>query len=166
MTTNNALNRIRWRFGAEKDKPSFRIFQKDVDAINCISEYIDQTQKQIANHNQLFAKLYVYMVMKIMEQKRSSVFDNIARKQIGNILKLPLSQLIEMLTDSMNHSDLYQTLKDSGVIMKHPAIRSEDENEKNKEALREVGVIEMPWKFEDVEEAIISEINLMIELHG
>ena len=169
LSASKALNRIRWRFGAENDKPAFKLNQNDVNAINRLSEYVVETQKEIYNANKLFAKLYVYMVMKIMEQKCTTVYDNIARKQIGNILKMPLEQLIEMLTDSMNESELYDLIKDSGVVMKHPLTRTEEENEQNKGAIKNLSpeqIQEKPWKFDDVQRGIIAEINQMIELHG
>lgn len=169
MTTDKALNRIFWRFGGNDNKYPFKVNETDVEAYNTLNEYVHDTQKKIVQYNPLFAKLYIYMVMKIMEQKRTTVFDNVARKQIGNILKMPIEQLIENLTDSLNESDLYELFQNEGVIMKHPALRTDQENEHNKETVSNITpeqIQQKPWNYQDVNEAIIAEINLMIELHG
>ena len=167
MVVSKALDRIFWRFGGKGNKNPFKVNQADVDAFNSLSDYVKETQKKIVQHNQLFSKLYVYMVMKIMEQKGSTVYDNIARKQIGNVLKMPLSQLIEMLTESMNESELYGRFEELGVIQKHPALRTDDENAHNTQVLEKAtaDILDKPWSYEDVEPAIIAEINQMIELH-
>jgi|GEM_PF-3569875 len=165
-----SLQRIGWRFSeaAKRSDKSFKINQNDVDALKDIAQYVEQTQKEQYQANHLFAKLYVYMFMKILEQDGSTVFDNNARRKIGNVLKKPLKQLIEELQRSLNDSEQYGLLENLGIELKHPALRKEGETKKNMETINKLleseTIITDVFDFDTVEQAVMAEVNQQINL--
>lgn len=171
MDIYKALSRIKWRFQQGKE---FKPNENDIMAFNEILKYYSETQKQQFEENELFAKLYLYLFQKIIENDKTTVFDNNARNKIANILKKPLSQIIEELKDSLNYSERYCFFEDVGVdLKKHPLLstRAEKEKELDKiinqitaEGLRRIkGDV---WDYETVKEAVLSEVNQMINLYG
>lgn len=169
-----AIQRIGWRFSKATEKDNtFTVNQNDIDALNSIAEYIEQTQKQQFEANELFAKMYVYTAMRIMENDKSTVYDNNHQKKIGNLLKYPLSQLIDNLAQSLNDSEMYSLLEDVGHDFKHPALRTTDEPPKCMEKLKEL--LTEPknanrlngnvWTYEKVKEPIMAEVNNLINLY-
>ena len=158
-----AIKRIGWRLS----NGPFEVNRNDIEAFNDISVFVDQA------HNELFAKMYIYTAMKIMENDNSTVFDANHRKKIGNLLALPLDQIIENLTDSLNDSEQYGVLKDAGLDLRHPALLKTSErsdnmdkiNEALKTPLNEERLFGKVWDFEAVKNGMIAEVNNMINLH-
>lgn len=167
-----ALNRIFWRFGGNGNKNPFPVNQGDLDALQELSDYVEETQKQQYEQNELFAKLYIYLSQKIMETDKSTVFETNHRRKIGNLLKKPLSQIVNDLTDSLNDSEQYALLQDAGCDFKHPALRIEGETTKQTQKLNELlrtpknalKLSRQVWNYEQVNEAIIAEVNHIINL--
>ncbi len=172
VTIKKDIQRIGWRFSeaVKRNDNSFKINQNDIDALNGIAEYIDKTQKQQFEANHLFAKLYIFCFMRVLEKEGSTVFNNSAKQRIGNILKKPIEQIIEELVVSLNDSEKYDWLENLGIEIKHPALRTEAEtienNKKINEALKENrNIITDPvWNYNDVKDCVISEVNQMINL--
>jgi hypothetical protein len=110
-----AIERLKWRMGNETFRPN----KNDVEAINEIITFYNDFESRVFERQELFAKLYVYLFMKVLEQDKSTVFENEARRKIGNILEKPLCQIIEELQQSLNDSELYVMIdktKTNGVI--------------------------------------------------
>lgn len=132
MTTTQALNRIHWRFGGDNNPNPFPVNENDLEAFNALyDDHIERQKKQIHNYC-LFAKLYIYLYMKILENDGSTVKDNFARKKIYNLLKKPLPQIINDFRQSLNDSEQYELLEtiNDGAI-KHPVLQTEDERATN-----------------------------------
>ena len=66
-----AINRIAWRFKRGNFTPN----DKDINAINQIIDWYNDSQKTQFNANPLFAKLYIYVWMKIMDYDKTNVLD-------------------------------------------------------------------------------------------
>lgn len=169
-----SLDRIVWRFteSAKKNKP-FRVNQNDLDALADLTEFVERAEKNQFEANELFAKLYIYLYMKVLETSNTTVFDNIARKKIGNLLNKSITELMKMFCDSLNESEQYQFLNELGIEIKHPSLVSEDENKKEIELLRENTKTQegkdrffgKVWNLETVKEPLIAEVNQMINLY-
>jgi|TARA_R110000803_G_scaffold54072_1_gene110640 hypothetical protein len=113
---NKAVQRLWWRFSeATKKGGTFTVNQTDLDALTQIAGYVEQDQKKQYEANELFAKMYVHTAMKIMEQDNTTVFDNNHRRKIGNLLKMPISQVIQNLVQSLNDSELYSIIDESKI---------------------------------------------------
>ena len=68
MEVVKAIKRLAWRFSeATKRNNTFVINQNDLDALNGIAKYIEQTQQQQYIDNQLFAKLFIKVYAKMIE---------------------------------------------------------------------------------------------------
>ena len=195
----NALNRLYWRFGGNDNKNPFPVNQSDLDALQEISNYIDESEKKQYEHNELFAKLYIYLSQKIMENDGSTVFETNHRRKIGNLLKKPLSHIIEDLKNSLNDSEMYFMLDKSkikgGVIPEgmghvhidyiHEALSEEmspenvlktlnkwvKQKDKEQENIMELykenpdAVLGNVWDYETVQDAMIAEVNNVINLN-
>jgi uncharacterized membrane protein YgaE (UPF0421/DUF939 family) len=168
-----AIDRIFWRFGGNGNKKPFPVNDKDIEAYNHIEKYFQETQKQQYEANELFAKMYIYTAMKIMENDKSTVYDKNHQKKIGNLLKYPLSQLIENLAQSLNDSEMYSLLEDAGHDFKHPALRKEGEPPECMEKLQTLlkepknanKLYGKAWTYEKVKDPIMDEINNLINLY-
>jgi hypothetical protein len=171
MTTKQALNRIFWRFGGNDNSNPFPINEKDIEAFNALyDEHIERQKKQFHSYS-LFAKLYTYQYMKILENDRSTVKDNFARKKIYNLLKKPLPQIIEDFQKSLNDSEQYGLLEtiNEGEV-KHPATQTEAEKATNFEKLEKL--LKDPenqckfdgevWDYKTVQELVEAEVNQAI----
>lgn len=170
MDIYKSLSRIKWRFEQGK---SFIPNETDITAFNDILLYYEETQKQQFEANELFAKLYIYIFQKVLEQEKSTVFDNRARNKIGNLLKLPLTQIIENLVKSLNESEQYCFFDDLGIdLTKHPLLSTREEKQKEVDKmvlqLKKEGFERLRgdvWDYETVSKALVSEVNQMINLY-
>lgn len=168
MEIIKATQRLAWRFTEAVKRKSFVVNQNDIDALNIVGEYVERTQKEQYVNNELFAKLYVYLFMKVLENDKTTVFDNNARRKIGNLLKKPLIQIIEELKNSLNESEQYGFSKELGV--KHPSLRTPEETiEENKKLAQAVKnpdnlkrLAGEVWDLETVKTAIEADVNFMI----
>ena len=98
---------------------TFRPNKNDEEAINEIITHNNDFAARVFERQGLFAKLFIYLYMKILEKDGTTVFDNSVRREIGNILEKPISQLLEELQQSLNDSELYRKIdktKTNGVI--------------------------------------------------
>jgi hypothetical protein len=168
-----AIQRLGWRFSEALKKPdhSFRINQNDIQALQEIDAYVTQTQEQQYKDHELFAKLFTYLYMKILENDKADIYNNHARRKIYNLLQKPMYQVVEEFRDSLNESELYELLNDAGIDLKHPASQSEQERESNisklanaletKENMQKL--TKEVWDFDTVKECIEAEVNQAIE---
>lgn len=173
MNIKKSINRIFWRFGGNGNKNPFPVNQLDADALNEIIEYVDQKEKQQYEANELFAKLYIYIYQKILENDNSTVMDKEPRMKIYNLLKKPLTQVIDNFKDSLNNSERYELLEELNIDLKHPALQNEERSSNDIENLKEA--IKDPeklnqlagevWDYETVSEILQTEINQAINYH-
>lgn len=171
MAIINAVNRLYWRFGGNGNKYPFPVNNKDIEAYNIIKDHILQSQKKQFEKEELFAKLYIYLYMKILQNDQTTVMDNRARKKIFNLLKKPLYQIVEEFQKSLNDSEQYGILEtiQEGKI-KHPATQTETEKEASQERLKII--LEDPknkdkfmgevWDYETVLNLVEAEVNQAI----
>mgnify|MGYP003653475861 CR=1 FL=1 len=167
----NAINRLGWRFGGNGNKNPFPVNEADINAYNNISDYIEQAEKKQFEANHLFAKMYIFIFMRVLENEKSTVYNNTARRRIGNILSMPIEQLVENLAESLNDTEWYDWLQNKNLEVKHPALRSEAEIKDVQNKIKEnkielTRMIKEPvWDLETVMPAIMSEVNNMINLY-
>ncbi len=170
MKIKTAVNRIYWRFGGNENKHPFPVNAEDVEAYTALKDYVKYTQEQQYQQNELFAKLYTYLFMKIMENDKTTILDTEARKKIYSLLKKPLFQVVEDFQASLNESEMYSLYDDLGIDLKHPLERSEEETiqytNKLNEAVREPETMKRftgkAWDFETVKDMVEAEVNQAI----
>lgn len=139
MTTIQALNRIYWRFGGNNNANPFPVNENDIEAFNLLYDDYNRRQKEQFHDYTLFAKLFIYLYMKILLNDGSTIEDGFARRKIYNLLKKPLSQIIEDFQKSLNESGQYAFLnKITGVEEKDHALQTEAEKAANLRKLEEM----------------------------
>jgi hypothetical protein len=80
MNIGQSINRLSYTI-KNQNKPN----KSDVNALNEVIKFINQTTKQEINDNELFAKLYV---MNFITQLRLTSNLNLAQKNVNKILKM------------------------------------------------------------------------------
>ena len=174
METKNALQRLGWRFSEalKTGDKSFRINTKDLEALKTIDLTIQEHQSQQYEQNELFAKLYIYIYQKILENDGHTVLDSEPRRKLYNLLKKPLANIISDFTQSLNESERYELIENVGVELDHPALKSEEKRLQDtkliQEALKDPENMEKflgeVWDFETVSEILQVEVNKAINL--
>ena len=170
MNIIKALDRIGWRFGRDNEnkKTIFPVNQLDLDAFNAIEPYIYKAREQQWQDNELFAKLYIMAYAKMVEHFKTDIFDKEPRKQMMKLLDRPMEMIIQDFTDRLNDSEMYFMVeKVIGGVLKHPITLSEEQIgtniEKIKEAFRNDDnvkvIVDDVWKYEDVKECLVAEVN-------
>jgi len=104
MNLKNSISRLSWRFSNDK---RFLPNDLDIEALNTVIKYVNNEEKRQYNNHHLFAKLYTYIYMEMLKKDGSTVYDTETRRKIHNLLRMPLSQIIEMFTDELNNSERY-----------------------------------------------------------
>lgn len=170
-----AIQRLGWRFSEALKKPdnSFKINANDITALQELDAYVVETQKQQFKDHELFAKLYIYLMMKVNEADKTSVYDTNARRKIGNLLKKPLENIIEDFRASMNDSELYELMEEIGIEMKHPALKTEQQSTAEATKLNEA--LKAPenmdrltgevWDFKTVADCLEADVNQAINYY-
>lgn len=168
MEIVKAVKRLAWRFekAVEKDN-TFVINQNDIEALNGIAAYVEETQKRQFQNNELFAKLFILAYAKMIEHYKTDVFDDIPRKAMYKLLDRPIEKIIEDFTQRLNDSGKYAFIESVQGQIKHPATLSEAKRslstQQMKNALKNAEnvdlLIEDVWKVEDVKEFLTIEVN-------
>lgn len=172
MRITQAVNRIFWRFGGNDNKRPFPVNELDVEAYNSIKNFVKKQQAIQYEKNENFAKLFIYIYMRKLEQDGSTIFDNQAREKIYKILQKPLFQVVEDFQVSLNDSEAYEFKNSLGLSKEHPAIRSEQRSEEDKEILFEAcktpdnlkRLTGEVWDYDTVKDLVEKEISQAINL--
>lgn len=171
MTISSAVDKFIWRFKNDKRHNRWNITESDVEALNTIIDFVQQTHKQQLQSNILFAKLYIMVYAQYLQKYNATVFDEIPQKEFHKLLSKPLEVFIRRFMDRMNESEMYEVFKESNVDLDmHPQLKTkeehQEENERLAEALKDPNKKEQfcgqVWEYETVKEALEHQINLAI----
>ena len=109
MRLEQGVQRLRWRFS---NNTSFKPNQTDLEAMNTILGWIS-SQKEISVLNQsLFAKMYIYQLIKEIRHNGTTIFDNHNQKEVSRMLSIPLEVYYERFHFDLHHNQLAKTFKD------------------------------------------------------
>lgn len=169
MTIKKAIDHFNFKFD-KVWKPT----QYDVDALITIIEFVeDKHKKQIQDYH-LFAKLYIVVYAQYLDRYKTTVFDDIPKKELNKLLDKPLDFFLNLFTQRLNESELYSLFDELNINMDHPALKSDKikDKETNKlhNALNDKENIKRfrgeIWKKEVVQEKLELDINNLINKHG
>ena len=172
MYINKAVRRMGWRFqqAAKTRDKSFKINQNDIDALQSIADYVERTQKEQFQNNELFAKMYILCYMRILEKDNTTVFETFARRKLYGLLKLPISSMIEKFTEFLNEQEVLNLFEELKIKPLHPSILTEKEKANDLERL--LKALETPenlqrfnrenWDYETVKNCLEIEVNQAI----
>jgi hypothetical protein len=127
---NKAIDRLYFRIKNGMPKAN----QTDLDAVNSIVEYLNESQKQTIKENIPFTKMYVHL-FGMMLDKYGDVY--LAQNELNRILVTPTLEIYEKFSDKLNHHELLHFLEFHDIELKHPAIETETEREANLKIISE-----------------------------
>ena len=78
-----------------------------------------------------------------LEKYKSTIFDDIPRKELHKYLDAPIENIIQRFTDKLNESELYSLFDDLGINLDHTIVKSKEAQEK------EIDVLEIAVKNKD-----------------
>lgn len=126
MKLKEAIQRLSFTV-SKQNKPN----ATDAEALNKILEYLNNSIKREVNENEMFAKLYVYLLFNEVIFYKGDV--DMSQAKINNVLKQPLIDLYENFRISFNAIALNNFLHENGLSEKHPLQYNKDEEAHNKE---------------------------------
>lgn len=126
MKLKEAIQRLSFTV-SKQNKPN----QTDAEALNKILEYLNNSIKREVNENEMFAKLYVYLLFNEVIFYKGDV--DMSQAKINDILKQPLIDLYESFRMSFNAIALNNFLHENGLSEKHPLQYNKEEEAHNKE---------------------------------
>ena len=165
MTIKRAIEHFSFKF-----KNVWKPTQPDVEALNTIIEFVEAKHKKQIQDYQLFAKLYIMVYAQYLERYKTTIFDEIPKKELHKLLDRPLDFFLELFTQRLNESELYSLFDELYINMDHPILKSDELKNKetnklqnalnDKENLRKfTGQI---WCKEEVTENLELQINNVI----
>lgn len=153
MKLKEAFSRLRFTISS-KNKPN----DVDIEAFNVLSEYLKEVQEKTIQDNLLFAKLYMYLLGKLV-----SYYNNAdeANKHISKILSQKTDNLIGILEMELRAMELRQVLPDPALDGPAKDVRAKlaQYPEIEKQFLAAYGF----WDNDNVRSHIETQINLSIQ---
>lgn len=167
MTIKKAVNHFIFKFNKV-----WKITPKDREALTEIMQFVEDKHKYQFNNHQLFAKLYVMVYAQFLEKYNTTVFDDIPVKELTRYLDQPLERIIQRFTDKLNESELYGLFDEIGIEMKHPALVSQEQKDKDtskiQKAIKDKDNFDrftgQVWDYQTVKENLETQINHTINL--
>ena len=126
MKLKEAIQRLSFTV-AKQNKPN----PTDAEALNKILEYVNETIKKEVNENELFAKLYVYLLLNEVVFYKGDV--DMSQRKINEVLQIPLIDMYENFRMSFNSIALNNFLHENGLSEKHPLCYTQEEETVNKQ---------------------------------
>lgn len=125
MKLKEAIQRLSFTV-SKQNKPN----QTDAEALNKILEYLNKSIKREVNENEMFAKLYVYLLLNEVVFYKGDI--DLGQKKINEVLQIPLIDMYENFRMSFNSIALNNFLHENGLSEKHPLQYNKEEEAHNK----------------------------------
>ena len=135
MNINKAIEHFKWSL-QNKWKPT----ETDVEAINSIIKFTKEKHEKQYNDNQLFGKLYIYVLGEYINFYKSSVQSDLPQKELHKLLDRPINQIISEFTTKANDAERYLRLKEAGLSGEHPATIPEAQKEIERSKIASIGM--------------------------
>ena len=109
---DKAFNRLGWRFTSSKP---FSPNDNDIDALNCIINWVNRQTSQTIKNNQLFAKLYIYHLNQTIRYFESTVFNDIPQKDLNRLLDLPLANFYNAFHKELQSNNVTRVVENGNI---------------------------------------------------
>jgi hypothetical protein len=129
LNIEQAISRMEWRMKNEKFAPN----ETDQQATEFLSNWINQQKQKALSENLLFAKVFAYALKNELIFYRDIQF---ASRKLQEQLELPIEFHYDKIHEYLNMIELDRYSNQSGLINKHPAFRTDEENNKNNEIIK------------------------------
>jgi hypothetical protein len=157
MTLEKNVERMFWRL----QNGSFNPNQNDFKAMTEIVEWINRQKQQSIHEQYLFAKLYCHVFIQEIEYYKDTKF---AQRKIHEYLKLPIANHYEIFHKALNDYEMNRFSRKIGLTEKHPAFRTDAEEQKDNELLKQnqadfTKYFKGIWEYEQVEKGLNNQIT-------
>ena len=160
MKVNKAIQRIQWRM----NEGGWKANENDIEAINSIIDHINDSNRNLVQQNDLFARLFVEVMRRTVSVQGVKFTDKNATRWILEAMEIPFSQHVELLTKELNEQSFFEKLEKNGVEMKHPVLKTDVQRKKEVDAIHSnyVEVLKDEWDEKTVEYFLVSSITHII----
>jgi len=137
MNIEKALNRLQWRFKNENVKvgeSKITINELDVKAVEFLTDWINNQKKETLVENMLFAKMFVYAFNNELIYYNGGAQSS--SRKLQEVLEMPIQVLYDKTHELLNMFELSNFSKSIGIPEKHPALRTDEESELQKEIIK------------------------------
>ena len=115
MTTKKALEHFKFKF-SKTWKPT----KTDIEALNCLIDYVDKTNKQRFRDNDLFAKLYIMVFAQFIDKYKTDIYDDIPQKELHKLINTPIEAFLVRFTERLNKNEAHILMERKGWLKTHP----------------------------------------------
>jgi hypothetical protein len=134
-----------------------QIYSEDIEALKEVLNHINDSNKAYVNDNILFAKL---LTINLTQNLNYYGTIDVAIKEAGRLLTLPLNHHLEILRRNLNEQDLQNYFESIGLL----DWKNTKEREANEQLLKEhekaiVEKCKKNWTLEKVEKSLINSAN-------
>jgi hypothetical protein len=134
-----------------------QIYSEDIEALKDVLNHINEGNKAYVNDNILFAKL---LTINLTQNLNYYGTIDVAIKEAGRLLTLPLNHHLEILRRNLNEQDLQNYFESIGLV----DWKNTKEREANEQLLKnnEKEIVEKckkNWTLERVEKSLINSAN-------
>lgn len=161
MKTKEAITRLAYTIG-KGHKPN----ETDKLALNSIISFINKSDKEAAQENLSFAKLYIHLLQNFLLHYNYDI--DFANKQLNKELSYPLSYHVQLLTEHLKSGEMSKMFKEKGIVDDFYSGKSWPEAsrlyQENKEVFPDINPREFLeacdyWTVENVEATLNRQIN-------
>lgn len=129
------------------------VYKEDIDALNQLSEYIENKALKTSKDNLLYSKCISLLIRQNLAYYGSI---KIAIKKINDELAFPLDFHIEQITKEFNHQEFLNYLKENNFDFNNCTIPEDKQKEFQDKLLT-------TWKKEDVEKSFYKTANDILQ---
>ena len=102
MNLHKSISRLNWRFS----KGNFTPNETDIESLNEIVDYVAKKEKQQLIDNQLFGKLYIFVLGEFIRHYESLPPHNIPQSQLHKLLDKDLKLIVDEFVGKANNAKL------------------------------------------------------------
>lgn len=168
MTIIKAVEHFEFKLNPKNN--IWKATKNDIEAYNTICDFVDNKNKKQLNDYHLFAKLYVMVYAQYLERYKGTIFDDIPKRELHQLIDKPISFFIKRFTKRLNESELYSLFNELNIKLEHPAVKTAKDKQKDLNALKtslsqqnnKNRLFGDVWDYETVKENLELQINNVI----
>lgn len=120
-----AASKLSWRLGKKNGEyKSFTPNDDDVKRLNTLLSCINREKKEALTINTLFAKLYIYELVRFIRDYETDILDNNIQKELSGLLNRPLRSFYTAFHEELKSNQLDRIIR--RVVIEGKTITSED----------------------------------------
>lgn len=129
-----AINRLQWRFKNDNVKvgeSKIIINELDLKAVDFLINWVNQQKQETLKENLLFAKMFTYSLYHETIYYKGNIKQS--SRSLQEKLELPIQYHYNKIHEVLNMFELNHYMNSIGVSDKHPLLRTNEEDKKNRD---------------------------------